>query len=99
VRKYLLTIVFRPGAKQDEVAAGIQEVLGETEGKVQAEEDLPIKRLAYPISGHLDGSFHQMHLSGSSELPRRLTELLRIQDEVIRFLIVAEKEQKVKKES
>lgn len=86
MRKYLVTIVFKPEAKPAEVLAELTTALGET-GKLEGQEELPLKKLAYEIAGTQEATVHQFRLSGSTEIAQTVTDTLRINDQVARFLI------------
>ena len=94
MRKYLLTIVFRPDLDKTELMGEINTVLTDLDSKIESEEELPVKKLAYEIKKSREGNIVLYHLLGSTELPHRLTEILRISDEVLRFMITSEPEVK-----
>jgi len=96
MRKYLLTIAYKTDAKRSEVMEELKPILEELHGKIESEEDLPAKRLAYEIQKTRDASFQMITLSGDPELPARLSEALRINDYVLRYLITTLEEVKTK---
>lgn len=87
MRKYQVTIVFNPEAKIAGEVKEIKEFVTSSGATVEREEDLATKRLSYEIAGHLEGAFYEMIVSGPSDLTAKLAESLRINSEVIRFLI------------
>ena len=95
MRKYLLTLVLRPDADRKAAKAEIEEVLAQVEGKIESEEELAAKKLAYEIKKTRDGVYLLLHLSGTTELPAKLDEVLRISDHPLRFMITTEVEKKV----
>lgn len=87
MRKYQVMIVFNPEAKVAEAAGEIKEYLTSSGASIEQELDLATKRLAYEISGHSEGSFYEIIFSGPTDLTAKLAESLRINDQVMRFLI------------
>lgn len=94
MRKYLLTLVLRPDADRKAAKAEIEEVLANASGKIESEEELAAKKLAYEIKKAKDGVYLLLRLSGAAELPARLSEVLRVSDHPLRFMITAETSQK-----
>ena len=90
VRKYLLTLVFRLDSNRDEVMGEIKTILTEHGGKIEKEEDLPTKKLAYEIKKERDGNFALLHIIGKPTLVAALTETLRINESLLRYLIVTD---------
>lgn len=97
MRKYLVTIVFKPEAAQAEVLKDVKELVGEF-GKITGEEELTLKKLAYEMAGSTEASFYQLQIEANGELNTKLNEMLRISDEVVRFMIKSVKEVKLSKE-
>lgn len=96
MRKYQVTVVFNPESKIDEATSEIKELITSLGGTVEAEEDMSTKRLAFEIAGNTEGSFYNLRVAGPSELPARLSEALRINDQVIRFLVTHYSPEKTK---
>ena len=96
MRKYLLTLVLKADADRKVVLDEIKQVLSEVEGKIEAEEELTNKKLAYEINKTREGVFLLLKLTGTSELPARLSEILRISEHSLRFMITTEVEKPVK---
>lgn len=94
MRNYLLTLVLKPESDRKAALEEIKEVLANVEGKIEAEEELASKKLAYEIKKTREGVFLLLKLSGSTELPARLAEVLRISDHPLRFMVTAEVEKK-----
>ena len=94
MRKYLVTIVFKPTADQAETLKDVKELVGEY-GKVTGEEELALKKLSYEIAGTTEASFYQFKIEAEVALNARLNEMLRISDQVVRFMIKSVKEVKV----
>lgn len=87
MRKYQVMIVFNPEAKVADAVKEIKEYVTSCGATIEQELDLAMKRLSYEISGHNEGSFYEIILSGPADLTAKLAESLRINDQVIRFLI------------
>jgi small subunit ribosomal protein S6 len=90
MRKYLLTLVLKPESDRKAALDEIKEVLSFVEGKIESEEELATKKLAYEIQKTREGVFLLLRLSGTGELPARLIEVLRISDYPLRFMITSE---------
>jgi len=97
VRKYLVTIVFKPEAKVAEITKELTDLVGEA-GKVEGAEELALKKLAYMVGGSTEASIHQLRVSGPSSVVAEITEALRLNDQVLRFLVksVPEPKEEVK---
>lgn len=87
MRKYQVMIVFNPEAKVAEAAGEIKEYITSSGATIESEMDLATKKLSYEIAGHSEGSFYEIIILGPPDLTAKLAELLRINDQVIRFLI------------
>lgn len=72
----------------DKVKACIEEM-----GTVKAVDEMGLRKLAYPIEKKLDGYYVVVDFEASPELPKELDRRLKINDRVMRHLIV-NKEQK-----
>lgn len=87
MRKYQVMIVFNPEAKVAEAAGEIKEYITSSGATIESEMDLATKKLSYEIAGHSEGSFYEIIILGPPDLTAKLAESLRINDQVIRFLI------------
>lgn len=67
----------------------ITDTLAETNGKILHQEELAMKKLAYPIKKSLDGNFYQVTVTAGSTFPATITDLLRISDHLLRFIITS----------
>jgi small subunit ribosomal protein S6 len=98
MRKYLLVLVFKPEAKTTEVLDEVKQEVDSAGGKILGQEELAQKKLAYAVNGFREGSLQVMTFSGPTDITSRLTEKLRVSEEVLRFLIKLEESPEVKEE-
>lgn len=97
MRKYLVTIVFKPDA---DVAAAIKEIKESlTGGEVTNEEELALKKLAYEIVGSTEARIYQMQVTSSAGITQQLTQDLNVREGVVRFLIKSVKEEPTKEKA
>jgi small subunit ribosomal protein S6 len=94
MRKYLLTIVLNPNLDKTELMDDLNKTLSEVDGKIVSQEELPVKKLAYEVKKTREGNFEVFHLTGSTELPARVSEILRISDPVLRYMLTTDTEVK-----
>ncbi|MEX1061734.1 MAG: 30S ribosomal protein S6 [Patescibacteria group bacterium] len=89
-RKYQLTVVFQPGLAAEEVKKG-QKVLKETverlEGKVESQDSLGIKTLAYPVAGAMQASFERLNIFLPAENAAALRSELEKSNLFVRVLL------------
>jgi len=91
MRRYELMLVLRPDTADDRV----QQILDRTTRGIAASEGQIVKvspwgrrRLAYPISGHREGSYFIVVFEAPSDAIEELERSLNITEEVMRHLIV-----------
>jgi small subunit ribosomal protein S6 len=90
MRRYELMLVLRPDTADDRV----QQILDRTTRGIAAGEGQIVKvspwgrrRLAYPISGHREGSYFIVVFDAPSEAIEELERSLNITEEVMRHLV------------
>jgi len=91
MRRYELMLILRPDTADDRV----QQILDRTTRGIAASEGQIVKvspwgrrRLAYPISGHREGSYFIVIFEAPSDAIEELERSLNITEEVMRHLIV-----------
>ncbi|MGN7457154.1 30S ribosomal protein S6 [Paenibacillus pasadenensis] len=90
MRKYELMYIIRPETEQEAVQALVEKFNGiiANGGEVTKSDVLGKRRLAYEINKIRDGIYVLVHFTGPSEVVNELDRVIKITDDVIRFLIV-----------
>jgi small subunit ribosomal protein S6 len=90
MRRYELMLVLRPDLAEDR----IQAILDRTARSVTSTEGVLVKvspwgrrRLAYPISGHREGSYYIILFDAPPVTVSEVEQGLRITEEVLRYLV------------
>lgn len=90
MKNYELVYVVRPNA-EDEVKEAvlnkIQEVIS-ANGEVEKVDTWGNKKLAYPIAKFTEGFYVLVNFKASADLPKELDRNLKINENVIRHMIV-----------
>ncbi len=77
---------------ETELIESLQAVLQKLGGQVDKTDDWGKRKLAYEIDKFAEGHYYLMHFSGSHEIIPELEHFFRVNDAVIRFIIVREEE-------
>lgn len=77
---------------ETELIESLQAVLQKLGGQVDKTDDWGKRKLAYEIDKFVEGHYYLMHFSGSHEIIPELEHFFRVNDAVIRFIIVREEE-------
>jgi small subunit ribosomal protein S6 len=56
--------------------------------EIESEDDLGVKELAYEIQKHRDGHYHLFHVQAPRKALKELDHDLRLQEDILRFLVV-----------
>ncbi|HCH62010.1 MAG: 30S ribosomal protein S6 [Deltaproteobacteria bacterium] len=89
--EYETTFIVRPEALDDEVSrlrSRFESIITDRGGQLMVFEDWGRRRLAYPIERHEHGRYMYFNYIGSAETPAEIERIVRIEDNVIRFLTV-----------
>ncbi|MBM7567936.1 30S ribosomal protein S6 [Paenibacillus sacheonensis] len=89
MRKYEVMYIIRPEAEQETVQAlteKFQAIIGNG-GEVTKHDVMGKRRLAYEINKVRDGIYVLVHFNATPEVVNELDRVMKITDEVIRFLI------------
>lgn len=89
---YELVVVFEPEIKAEEkekLLNDIKKTIAD-KGKLLKEEDWGKKELAYPIKKQRIGLFCWFSFEGEAALPGELEKKLKLEDKIIRYLVVRE---------
>ncbi|AOZ92871.1 MULTISPECIES: 30S ribosomal protein S6 [Paenibacillus] len=89
MRKYEVMYIIRPDIEQDVVQATVEKFQGiiSNGGEITKHDVMGKRRLAYEIKKFNDGTFVLVNFNGTPEVINELERLMKISDEVIRYLI------------
>ena len=98
MKDYELSILFHPDLEMnlDPVLAKVKKLIEDNGGKITKESNEGKKRLAYSISGQDYAVYYFYDLELPAEAPAKLSSVLNITDEVLRYLLVRVDERKAK---
>ncbi|CAM4303054.1 30S ribosomal protein S6 [Paenibacillus tarimensis] len=90
MRKYEVMYIIRPDVEQEAVQALVEKFNGiiSNGGEVTKQDVMGKRRLAYEINKIRDGIYVLVHFNAPSEVIVELDRVMKITDEIIRFLIV-----------
>ncbi len=89
MRKYEVMYIIRPDVEQEAVQATVEKFQGiiQNGGEITKHEVLGKRRLAYEINKVRDGVYVLVNFTATPEVVAELERILKISDEVIRYLI------------
>lgn len=89
MRKYEVMYIIRPDLEQEAVQATVDKFQGiiSNGGEITKQDVMGKRRLAYEIKKFRDGVFVLVNFNGTPEVIAELERLMKISDEVIRYLI------------
>jgi len=93
VRQYELMYILKPDLEDDAITANMERFKGIVEqynGEVINLEKWGKRRLAYEIEKYRDGLYILMNFKGTSEISDELDRLLKINESVLRHIIIRE---------
>ena len=91
MHRYELMLVLRPDAPDDQVQAVIDRVtrsIAAAEGQIVKVSPWGRRRLAYPIDGHREKSYHIVLFDAPAEVVAEMERGLNITEEVMRHMVV-----------
>ncbi|MBB3110903.1 small subunit ribosomal protein S6 [Paenibacillus phyllosphaerae] len=90
MRKYEVMYIIRPDAEQETVQALTEkfQAIISNGGEVTKQDVIGKRRLAYEINKVRDGIYVLVHFNGTPAVVAELDRVMKITDEVIRFLVV-----------
>lgn len=91
MRKYETIFILHPSLDEEAVKANVEKVKGVIEnggGVVDNIDAWGRRKLAYEINKIGEGTYTLINFSAESELPKELDRIFRINDNVIRHIIV-----------
>ena len=101
MKQYELTFLIHPDLEMntETVVSKVKDLIGTNGGKVTKETNEGKKRLAYTIKGQDYAVYYYLEAELPAEAPAKISSVLNITDEVLRYLLVAVDERKLKAEA
>ncbi|MBR2587303.1 30S ribosomal protein S6 [Candidatus Saccharibacteria bacterium] len=101
MKQYELTFLIHPDLEMntEKVVGKVKELIDANGGKVTKEVNEGKKRLAYAIKGQEFAVYYYLEAALPAEAPAKISSALNIVDEVLRYLLVAVDERKLKAEA
>ena len=95
MNKYESVIIINPNLEQEATKAVIKkfEDLINTDGKVESIDEIGKRKLAYEIKKNVEGYYVTYNFEAKPELIAELERNYRIDDEVIKFIVVRKDEE------
>ncbi|GIO85494.1 30S ribosomal protein S6 [Paenibacillus faecis] len=89
MRKYEVMYIIRPDVEQEAVQATVEKFQGiiQNGGEITKHDVMGKRRLAYEINKIRDGIYVLVNFTATPEVVAELERILKISDEVIRYLI------------
>jgi small subunit ribosomal protein S6 len=90
-RKYELVYVLAPEVSEQGVAelrAQIEATVARFEGQIEKSENWGRRKLAYEIGPHKEGTYLLEFINGSGDLMKEIDRRLRVNEQVLRHLVV-----------
>ncbi|MCC2683481.1 MAG: ribosomal protein [Paenibacillaceae bacterium] len=90
MRKYEVMYILRTDLDQDAVQAAVEKYQGiiNNGGEIIKQDVMGKRRLAYEINKFRDGTYVLVDFNGTPEVVAELDRVMKISDEIIRYLIV-----------
>jgi small subunit ribosomal protein S6 len=97
MREYELTVLIHPDFEinQDPAVNKIQKIITDNGGEIIREEDEGKRRLAYQVKKQDFAIYHYFELKLSPDVLSKISAILNITNEVLRYLLVAKDEKRV----
>jgi small subunit ribosomal protein S6 len=90
-RQYELVYLVTPDASEEQVQAlhaQVEDIIGRLEGRLEKTENWGRRKLAYEIGPHKEATYVLEVIHGGGDLMKELDRRFRVNDQVIRHLIV-----------
>lgn len=90
MRKYEIMYIVRTDLEEEAVQAVVEKIQGiiNNGGEVTKHNVMGKRRLAYEINKHRDGIYVLVNFTATPEVVKELDRVIRISDEIIRYMIV-----------
>jgi small subunit ribosomal protein S6 len=95
LKKYELVVIFDPSLKEEDIEKQLSKItslLEKEECKVTDIDKWGSRRLAYPIKKQENGYYVIVYFNGNSDIIKELDRVNKINDKVLRHLIVKSEE-------
>ena len=101
MKQYELTFLIHPDLEMntETVVSKVKDLIDTNGGKVTKETNEGKNRLAYTIKGQDYAVYYYLEAELPAEAPAKISSVLNITDEVLRYLLVAVDERKLKAEA
>lgn len=101
MKDYELVVLFHPDLEMnlDPALDKVKNLIETSKGKIIKEEAEGKKRMAYTVKGQEFAVYHFYELQLPAEAPQKMSGVLNITDEVLRYLLVRKDERKEKYEA
>ena len=101
MKQYELTFLIHPDLEMntETTVSKVKELIDANGGKVTKETNEGKKKLAYAIKGQEYAVYYYLELELPAEAPAKISGVLNITDDVLRYLLVAVDERKLKLEA
>lgn len=98
MKDYELTVVFHPDLEMniDPALEKVKKLIEANQGEIVKEESEGKKRLAYPIKSQDFGIYYYFDVKFPAAAPSKVSSVLNITDEAIRYLLVKSDPRKAK---
>jgi len=98
MKDYELSVLFHPDLEMnlDPAIDKVKKLIENNGGEITKEENEGKKRLAYPINGQDFAVYYYMDLKLPAEAPAKISSVMNITDEVLRYLLVKTDERRAK---
>ena len=98
MKAYELTVLVHPDLEMniEPAISKVKELIENNGGKITKEANEGKKKLAYTISGQEFAVYYYYELELPAAAPAKISSVLNITDEVLRYLLVAVDERKIK---
>ena len=90
IRKYETLFIIHPDRLEErqEVLDRLSQIVRENDGDVLKVDEWGMRKLAYPIEKKRQGYYILVEFYGNAELPAKLEYFFRVDERVIRFIVV-----------
>lgn len=95
MRAYELMYIIRPDLEEEATAAVIEkynQLIADNQGEVESSNRWGKRRLAYEVKDCREGLYMLTHFKGVPATEKELERILKISDEVIKYLITRKEE-------
>lgn len=101
MKEYELSVLFHPDLEMniDPALDKVKKIIETAGGKIDSVEDAGKKRMAYSIKGQTFAIYYYYIVSLPPEAPAKISAVMNITDEILRYLLVVKDERRVKPEA